>query len=463
MENVQVNEPIGSAEKAIPGPSPEEAPQALGKFKADPLNFFEELVEKYGRINALAVGDMKNVFLHDAHDVEQMLRMDMHSYGMGALTHALNYPLLGDCIAATPDHLYWQKLHKMMLPMFTPKMLKRYFERTVEAVAEEVELIGEYASSGAVFDLEQKIREGVFDALTRTIFTRGIDKSEIPEILETFVSACIYMNARYISMNPAYEPHNEAEAQGLKALERLNQRIYKLLDYRKANLADEPEDMLDVMLAAKLDNGELLSDKELRDNVMALLFGGQETTPTEITWAFALLAANPDKRDRLLEEVDRVLGDRVPTYQDLDQLEYCRMVFDETMRLFPAFTYIGRSAIADTMIGNYPIPAGTSLGFVAWTIHRDPRFWPNPEKFIPERHTKEGMKSRPKCSIVSFGYGQRRCIGERVGRMEGTLMLAMAHQKYVFDFEGGEMPKPMIRMSIHPDGGLHVIAKPRSQ
>lgn len=463
MENIPVNGAIGSAEKPIPGPSPEEIPQALEKFMADPLNFFDELVEKYGRINALALGDMKNVFLHDAHDVEQMLRMDMHSYSMGALTHALNYPLLGDCIAVTPDHLYWQQLHKIMLPMFTPKMLRQYFERTVEAVAEEVELFGEYARSGKVFDIEQKIREGVFDALTRTIFTRGIDKSDIPEILGNFVSACTYMNARYISMNPDYEAQTKVEADGLEALERLNQRIYKLLEYRKANRIDEPEDMLDVMLAAKLANGEPLSDKELRDNVMALLFGGQETTPTEITWAFALLAANPEKRDKLIEEVDRVLGDRVPTYQDLDQLEYCRMVFDETMRLFPAFTYVGRSAIADTMIGDYPIRAGTSLGFVAWTIHRDPRFWPDPERFIPERHTKEGMKSRPKCSIVSFGYGQRRCIGERVGRMEGTLMLAMAHQKFVFDFEGAEMPKPMIRMSIHPDGGLQVIAKPRSK
>ena len=463
MSDTQIDDRKESGEGVIPGPGAEEMTQALGRFMADPLNFFEELVEKYGRINALSLGDMKNVFLHDAHDVEQMLRMDMHSYGMGALTHALNYPLLGDCIAVTPDHLYWQQLHKMMLPMFTPKMLKQYFERTVEAVAEEVELFGDYARSGEVFDLEQKIREGVFDALTRTIFTRGIDKSEIPEILGTFVSACTYMNARYISMNPGYEPQNEAEAGGLEALERLNQRIYKLLEYRKANRVDEPEDMLDVMLAAKLANGEPLSDKELRDNVMALLFGGQETTPTEITWAFALLAANPDKREKLLEEVDRVLGDRVPTFQDLEQLEYCRMVFDETMRLYPAFTYVGRSAIADTKIGDYPIPAGTSLAFVAWTIHRDPRFWPEPEKFIPERHTKEEMKSRPKCSIVSFGYGQRRCIGERVGRMEGTLMLAMAHQKYVFDFKNGVLPKPMIRMSIHPDGGLQVIAKARSK
>jgi cytochrome P450 len=133
----------------------------------------------------------------------------------------------------------------------------------------------------------------------------------------------------------------------------------------------------------------------------------------------------------------------------------------QTTRLYPAFTYIGREAKTDTQIGDYAIKQGTSLGFVAWTIHRDPRWWPEPEKFIPERHTREEMKLRPRCAIVSFGYGQRRCLGERVGRMEGTLMLAMAHQKYVFDLKDGKMPKPKVRMSIHPEGGLEVIAKPR--
>lgn len=462
MSEAQMDSDLaGNPFPVIPGPSPEETGPALMKFMADPLNFFEELVENFGRINALSLGDMSNVFLHDAHDVEQVLRLDANSYGMGALTHALNYPLLGDSIPVTPDHLYWQQLHKIMLPMFTPKMLKQYFERTVEAVQEEVERFGAYADSGQVFDIEQKIREGVFDALTRTIFTRGINKSEIPEILETFVSACVYMNARYISMNPGYEPQTEAERKGLESLERLNHRIYELLEFRKANRIDEPEDMLDVLLSATLNNGEALSDRELRDNVMALLFGGQETTPTEITWAFGLLAANPLERAKLIEEIDRVLGGRVPTYQDLEQLEYCRMVFDEAMRLYPAFSYIGRSATTDTRIGQYDIKAGTSIAFVAWTIHRDPRFWPEPEKFIPERHSKEQMKDRPKCSIVSFGYGQRRCIGERVGRMEGTLMLAMAHQKFIFDLYKDKLPSPMIRMSIHPEGGLNVVAKRR--
>lgn len=445
----------------IPGPRGEQIGAALAKFRSEPLSFFDEMVANYGRINAINVGALTNVFLHDATDVEKILRLDMESFGMGSLARALNDPLLGNSIPVTTDHLYWQQLHKIMLPMFTPKMLKLYFERTVDAVEEEIAQIAKYVASGATFDLEQKIREGVFDALTRTIFTRGIDRSEIPHLLAEFVSACNYMNARYLSMNPAYEPQTDAERSGLVSLDALNQRVYELIAYRRANVLDEAEDMLDVLLSARLGSGQALSDKELRDNVMALLFGGQETTPTEITWAFALLAANPDKREKLIAEVDTVLGGRRPTFQDLDKLDYCRMVFDETMRLYPAFTYIGRDAIADTQIAGFPVKAGTSLAFVGWTIHRDPSIWPDPEKFIPERHIREEMANRPRCAIVSFGYGQRRCIGERVGRMEGTLMLALAHQKYTFHLQNMRLPRPVVRMSIHPEGGLQVVAKAR--
>ncbi len=449
--------------QTIPGPGGEEVIEALTEFSTRPLVFLENSVEKYGRLSAIGMGDASTVFLHDAEDVEQVLRLDMRSYGMASLTQMLNEPLLGNSIPVTPDHLYWQQLHKIMLPMFTPKMLKQYFDRTADAIEQEVSELDALASRGDTFDMEEKIREGVFDALIRTIFTRGLDREEIPGILSRFISACTYMNARYLSLNPAYEPQNDAERQGIEDLEELNKRVYELIDYRKANRVDEPEDMLDVLLAAQLDDGLSLSDKELRDNVMALLFGGQETTPTEITWAFALLAANPEKRDRLLEEVDRVLGDRRPTFQDLDKLDYARMVFDEAMRLYPAFSFVGREALVDTEIGGYPINKGTSLAFVGWTIHRDPRWWPSPEEFIPERHTKEAMKDRPKCSIVSFGYGQRRCIGERVGRMEGTLMLAMAHQKYTFDLVDGKLPDPIVRMSIHPEGGLKVRATKRNK
>lgn len=446
----------------IPGPAPDEVGAVMMQFLTSPLEFFEGLVSRYGRINAIRMGELTNIFLHDAHDVEQILRLDMNSFGMGSLTQALNYPLLGNSMPVTTDHLYWQQLHKIMLPMFTPKMLRLYFDRTADAVSEEVAALDAYAASGQVFDMEEKIREGVFDALTRTIFTRGIDRSEIPVLLGKFISACTYMNSRYLSMNPGYEPQTDEERTGLESLREIDDRVYDLIAYRKANRIEEAEDMLDVLLAAQLDNGEPLSDKELRDNVMALLFGGQETTPTEITWAFALLAANPDKRALLLEEVDRVLQGRRPTFMDLEALEYCRMVFDEAMRLYPAFSFVGRDAKVDTEIAGYPVKAGTSLGFVGWTIHRDPRWWPEPEKFIPERHTKEEIRNRPKCSIVSFGYGQRRCIGERVGRMEGTLMLAMAHQKFVFDLKDGQLPEPMVRMSIHPKGGLQVVARRRS-
>ena len=114
---------------------------------------------------------------------------------------------------------------------------------------------------------------------------------------------------------------------------------------------------------------------------------------------------------------------RQPTFRELSELKYAEAVLDEALRLYPPFSFIAREAIRDVELGGYQIPKGTAMGFVGWTIHRDPRHWPNPDAFEPERHSAENRRDRAKCAFIAFGYGQRRCLGERVGRMEGMLML----------------------------------------
>lgn len=432
-------------------------------FIRDPLSYLDKMVSKYGRVFKLPLGGTEIVFLNKAEDVEKILRLDFENFGQSQRQERLLRPLLGRSMPVVADHLYWQQLHAIMLPMFSPKMLQRYFVQTVAAVQEDVNHLEEYARKGKSVALLDFIRVGVFQALIRTLFIRGIDKSEVPELLELFDKSDVFVNARNLSGGSPFIWLLPKVRAGMSALRKIDERVYQLIAHRKANRVAEPEDMLDVLLAAKISDGTSLSDTELRDNIVALLFGGQETTPTEITWAFGLLASNPDKRDKMLEEIDRVLKGRSPTYQDLAKLEYTEMVLDEAMRLYPPFPFIGREVLADTSIGGFDVKKGTSLGFVGWTVHRDPLHWPEPEKFIPERHTKELKQTRSKCSFITFGYGKRRCIGERVGRMEGVLMLAMISQRFVLDHVGGQLPPAHVQMSIKPVGRMPVRIAPRGR
>ncbi len=437
-----------------PQPAPEELNAVLGQFMENPLRCFENMVTRFGRTFSLPLGPTGTVFLNDPLTVEKVLRLDFESFGMSQRAEQLNRPLLGRSMPVVADHFYWEQLHAIMLPMFTPKMLKQYFEATAQCVAEEVRHLEELHAKGETVSMLEFVRQGVFTALTRTLFVRGVEPEDVPRLLSLFAKSNVYMNQRYLLGETADADPTPAVAEGRDALRLIDDYIYKLIAFRRAHPVDESEDMLDILMVSKKSDGEALSDVEVRDNVMALFFGGQETTPSVVTWAFGLLAANPDKRARMLEEIDTVLQGRVPAFQDLPKLTYTEGVLDEALRLYPPFSFVGRETLTDVVLDGYEIKKGTPLGFVGWTIHRHPDHWPEPEAFDPERHTREKKAARAKCAFVAFGYGQRRCVGERVGRMEGLLMLSLISQKFLLDHVDGKMPDAQVTMAIKPANGM---------
>src|SRR5262249_27241023 len=157
---------------------------------------------------------------------------------------------------------------------------------------------------------------------------------------------------------------------------------------------------------------------------MTIFLAGHETTANALTWSWYLLATHPDVERRVQEESDRVLGDRVATADDAPKLTYTRMVLAEAMRLYPPAWAIGRRAMADIEIGGQLIEKGTIVLILQYLIHRDPRFYPEPDRFDPDRWLPERQASRPKYAYFPFGGGTRVCIGEPFAWMEGILVLA---------------------------------------
>jgi cytochrome P450 len=426
----------------------------IPRFLRDPLSLFEEAVRDYGQVFKLPLGTKEIVFVNDPADIVNVLQLDFKSFGQSATHEELLAPLLGRGVASVADHAYWSELHKILQPAFTPRMLQKYFHQTALVTKIEVDHLEALRAANQNVDLYEFVRLGVFTALTKTLFVRGIEATEIPRILDLFMSSNNYINARYLTNASPLVNILPSVRKGKRDLAKIDKLVYELIAFRKANRVDEPEDMLDSLLEARFSDGSEMSDAELRDNITSLFFGGQETTPSEVTWAFGLLAANPDKRDIMLEEIDSVLDDRMPTFADLAKLEYTNMVFDEAMRMYPAFSFLAREALVDTSIRGFPIKKGTPIAFPGWTIHRHLDHWPDPDMFLPERHSKEHKRKREKCSYMSFGFGQRRCLGERVARMEGTLMLAMVSQKYLLDHVDDRLPAPRVQMSIKPKGKM---------
>jgi cytochrome P450 len=195
---------------------------------------------------------------------------------------------------------------------------------------------------------------------------------------------------------------------------------------------------------------------------MTLFLAGHETTALTLTWTWHLLATHPHVEDALASEVRAVLGDRPATVEDLPRLKYVEQVIQESMRLMPAVYTIGREALKDMVLGGYRIPKGTTLMMPQWVVHRDPRWWDDPDSFLPERWTSARVKTMPHFAYFPFGGGPRVCVGNTFANMETTLILATLAQRYRFTVVAGHPVVPIPTFTLRPRHGLPSVVTPRA-
>ncbi len=192
-----------------------------------------------------------------------------------------------------------------------------------------------------------------------------------------------------------------------------------------------------------------------------MLLAGHETTALALSWAWFLLATHPDEQAKLHDELDRVLSGRLPSAADIPQLTLTNRVVRETLRLYPPAWIISRGAAEEVQIGNYTVPAGSNVIVSPWVTHRDPRFFPNPLAFEPERWTPEFEQSLPKFAYFPFGGGPRMCIGNQFALMEAAILLAAVAQRYQIDMSPGATVEPMPSITLRPAHGVHVRLRKR--
>jgi cytochrome P450 len=219
---------------------------------------------------------------------------------------------------------------------------------------------------------------------------------------------------------PATRRFNKAKAD-------LDRTIYRIIAEHKAS--GDVGDLVSMLLLAQDENGEQMSDLQVRDEALTIFLAGHETTANALTYTWYLLAQHPEVEAKLHREIDEVLGERKANFADVENLKYTQMVFAEAMRLYPPAWALGRRAIRDCEIFGYHVPKDSIVLVSQWTLHRDARYWPNPLQFDPERFTEEAQAARPKFAYFPFGSGPRTCIGEAFAWMEGALIIAtLAHK-----------------------------------
>ncbi|MHB1571532.1 MAG: cytochrome P450 [Solirubrobacteraceae bacterium] len=240
----------------------------------------------------------------------------------------------------------------------------------------------------------------------------------------------------------------------------IDQMVEGVLAHRDQHPDENASDLLGMLLRARDQEGTLTA-RRVRDEAVTFMIAGHETTANGMAWMWYLLALNAWARDRMLDEIDTVLGGRRPTAEDVPSLPWTSACFQEALRYFSPIWVVPRTAIADDEIDGYRIPKGSTVLVPVNAVHHDPRFWEDPQRFDPTRFLPENANSHHRFAYLPFGAGQRICIGRTFALMEATLITAMMSQQFLFEAVPGHPVEPEATLTLRPRRGVRMIARRR--
>jgi cytochrome P450 len=428
----------------------------LRPFQRDRLGFLSEYARTYGDMVNLRLGPMRVRLLSHPDLIEEVLvAKARHFIKHGPLRQAR--PSLGNGLL-TSEGDFWRQQRKLAQPAFHRDRVAAY-AATMVAAAERM-LDGWV--DGQVRDVQDDMMRVTLEIVAKCLFDADVsgDAADASAAMETLIRCFTRRVERWIKLPMAIPTPSNLRFR--RAMSRLDRIIFAIIAARRAS-GEDRGDLLSMLLHAQdEDDGRRMTDRQLRDEAMTLFMAGHETTANTLAWTWVLLARSPDVEARLHAELDAVLGGRVPTFADLPRLGYADAVITEALRVYPTVWLLGREAVEPCAIGGEPVPVGLTLWMSQWVLHRDPRFFDEPEQFRPERWSDGLARRIPRYAYFPFGGGPRICIGNSFAQMEAVLLLATIARRYRLALAPDAVIRPFPTMTLRPDGGVKVILTRRS-
>ncbi|PGH51629.1 cytochrome P450 [Streptomyces sp. Ru87] len=439
----------------VPGPKGSLLLGSLPDFRRDVLDAYLRGWREHGDVVRFALGppglraDVYAVF--SASGAQQVLASRSANFRKDNKFYEEIRQSLGNGLLTSQDEDYVRQ-RRLVQPLFTRRRVDGYADALYEEASSVVDAWRD--APGSVVDLSEEMTRFTLRAVTRILFGADIEAA-VDVVRRSFPVIGAYTRDRGTAPVAVPRqwptPANRAAARAQADLYALCDRI---IAERRAAGTDDGDDLLSLLSRAASEEDGSLDADEVRDQVLVFLLAGHETTATSLTFALHLLGHHPKEQQRAREEVDRVLGGRPPVAADLDRLPYLTQVLKEAMRLYPAAPAIGREVVADTEVDGFPVPAGATLLVVPWVIHRNTRYWEDPERFDPERFTPEREAGRPRYAWMPFGGGPRACIGQHFSMLESVLALATFLRAYEVESLDTDIPL---------DAGITLTAKARAR
>ncbi|KAK3415901.1 hypothetical protein EUGRSUZ_H01373 [Eucalyptus grandis] len=458
-------------------------PEAKGAIKAIQNEAFfiplYELYLTYGGIFRLTFGPKSFLIVSDPSIAKHILKDNSKAYSKGILAEILEFVMGKGLIPA--DGEVWRVRRRTIVPALHQKYVAamiNLFGQTTQRLCDKLDIA---ASEREDVEMESLFSRLTLDVIGKAVFNYDFDSlTNDTGIIEAVYTVLREAEDRSVSPIPFWEipiwkdisPKQKKVNEALKLVnDALNDLIAickrmvdeEDLQFHEEYMNEEDPSILHFLLAS----GDDVSSKQLRDDLMTMLIAGHETSAAVLTWTFYLLSKEPTVMSKLQNEVDSVLGDRIPTIEDMKKLKYTTRVINESMRLYPQPPVLIRRSLENDFLGKYPIKRGEDIFISVWNLHRSPHHWIDADKFNPERWPLDGPnpnETNQNFSYLPFGGGPRKCVGDMFASFEMVVAVAMLVRRFNFQMALGA---PAVKMTtgatIHTTEGLKMTVTRRLQ
>lgn len=427
------------------------------------IGFWDRLWKQYGDFTYVRIGK-KLMFLAVHPDVVRYVSIDnKQNYEKRESYKGVRELLLGDGLL-TSNGERWKKQRKLMSPFFTPKSIEAYYPIILRDGMEMAERWEKMAGTGQPVDMPEEMMRVTASIILRSMFSTESDQDMVT--LKDAIGTMIAFVAQFQG-NPLSPPlwvPTPTNRKYRKSKEIVEAFIKRLIDRRRAMPEDQwPEDLLTKLMRARDEQtGQPLSDKTLRDECITIFFAGHETTATTLTFMWYSLAKHPSAARKVQEEIDSVVGTRQPTIDDMKRMPYILQVIKEVLRLYPAAPMYVRDAVGEDEIDGLKVPAGGAILLSPYLTHRHTAFWPDPERFDPDRWLPGCEEERHPNAWHPFAVGQRICLGNNFSLFESHLLAAILAARFVPRAVEGFTPRLDMMGTLRSMNGVSMLIEKRS-
>src|SRR5579859_2048294 len=436
-----------------PGPGGSAFSFLFGDRRRDPLAFFTKVAREYGDVSEVALFDFRTLFINHPDDIEDMLVNKARKFEKGRVMKA-NMRLFGEGLL-TSEGDFWLRQRRLAQPAFHRARIAAYGATMVDHAERGMRAW----KSGETRDIHEDMMEITLQIVGKTLFNTDLarDTKEVGETMEVLLKLAADFGKSILIPLWVPTPRNLRARMGIRRLEKI---IYRIIAQKRAENRDTG-DLLSMLLAVQDEDGSRMTDKQLRDETITLFLAGHETTANALSWTIWLLAQNPEAENKFHEELHSVLAGRAPNVEDISRLIYTANILTESMRLYPPAWGMARLVKEPVEVAGYKLVPGNGVACAQWVVHRDPRWFDEPERFLPERWEGDLAKRIPRFAYFPFGGGPRQCIGNSFALMEATLILATIAQKFRFRLVEEHVVKPLASITLRPAHGIRATLEAR--